>query len=202
MDNLSRVISYVVASDTGLAPNVTGGACSLAVCKPVVRRIAEKGDLIIGLSTAKDDRHKLIYAMTVGEKISFESYFDDPRFQDKKPDQDFRGDNFFKQNAQGDLEIAFRNAAHFGKELAIKRDLNTPLAIIGNKFWYFGENAPLLPSELHYTKLSLCDDYRRGHRVTTDENQINILTQWLSGIKTGIHGNPRDLKKTLKKLRS
>lgn len=195
MDNFSRVISYVVASDTGLAPNITGGFCTLSVCKPVIRRIAEKGDLIIGLSTARDDRHKLIYAMTVGEKIAFESYFDDPRFQGKKPCADIRGDNFFKKNDRGELEIAFFNAAHYGRELAIKRDLNTPIALIGDQFWYFGENAPLLPENLHYTKLSLKDDYRRGHRVTRDIDQIAMLSHWLKQFENGVHGRPRDWKK-------
>lgn len=187
----ARVLSYVVASDTGLAPNVTGDICTLGVCKPVVRRIAEKGDLILGLSIAKDERHKVIYAMQVSEKLSYEAYFKEPRFELKKPIHDPAGDNFF-QMEDNHLQIAFDNAAHFGKPGAIKRDLNSPVVLIGERYWYFGEKAPLLPASLHGTKLSLPDRSRRGHRVTQDREHIQQLMAMLNSYETGTHGRPRD----------
>lgn len=188
-----RVISYVVASDTGLAPNIMGGICTLTVCKPVIRRVAKKGDLIVGFSTARDDRHKVIYAMYVDEKILYEDYFNDSRFQCKKPIYLSNGDNFFSKN-QNQLQIAFKNAAHYGKEIAIQRDLKTPFSIVGKQFWYFGRNAPILPIALHGTKLTLNDTYRRGHRITTTPTSIDTLQKWLHHFPSGVHGKPRDLK--------
>ncbi|MBC6697349.1 Nmad2 family putative nucleotide modification protein [Hymenobacter puniceus] len=40
--------SYVLRFDTGDAPNPYGGVCTLAVCKPAIRRTAQIGDWILG----------------------------------------------------------------------------------------------------------------------------------------------------------
>lgn len=194
-----RLLSYVVASDNGLAPNVTGGVCTLSVCKPVVRKVARAGaDYIIGMSTAPDDRNRVIYVMQVDEKIPFADYFNDKRFQAKKPGNDIKGDNFFRAE-KGQLKIAFDNASHTGKAQAIARDLKAPVAVVGHRFWYFGENAPELPEELRQTKIPLPDAYRRGHRVTDDAATIRAFTKWLDQFEPGIHGKPRDPVKTAKK---
>ena len=188
-----RLLSYVVASDNGLAPNVTGDICTLSVCKPVVRQVSEIGqDYIVGMSTAAHGRHKLIYAMQVDEKIPYEQYFQDKRFQSKKPDRNIKGDNFFDQ-INGKLQIAFKNAAHAQRPKAIARDLKSPFAVVGHRFWYFGSNAPELPEDLQYTPISLPDRSRRGHRVTSDLNHVRAFTQWLNSWSCGVHGQPRDL---------
>ena len=187
-----RLVSYVVASDNGLAPNITSGICTLTVCKPVVRQIAEIGqDYIVGMSTAADGRNKVIYAMQVDEKIPYADYFKDPRFQSKKPDVDFKGDNFFS-GMNGKLEIAFGNAAHVGRPDAIRRDLKTPFAVVGHKFWYFGANAPELPGQLQSTPIALPDRSRRGHRITSDPAALKTFLDWLEKWPNGIHGQPRD----------
>ena len=191
-----RLISYVVASDTGLAPNITGDFCTLAVCKPVIRRVAQiNEDLILGFSIPSHGRNRLIYAMQAEEKLAFEDYFKDPRFQCKKPDQDIRGDNFFKK-AGDHYKIAFNNAAHFGKEGPVSRDLKTPLSVIAKTFWYFGDNAPELPkSIIKNSTIALPDRSRRGHRVNKDPKLIESLINWLHQYPSGVHGTPRDLNK-------
>lgn len=100
--------------------------------------------------------------------------------------------NFLKQ-AKGQCKIAFREAAHYGKADKIARDLKTPFAVVGSRFWYFGENAPTLPNELTQTTIALPDRSRRGHRVNDDPHIIKVFVSWLSQHKPGIHGYPRDL---------
>jgi hypothetical protein len=39
-----ELYSYVVVKDSGIAPHPYGGLCSLALCKPVIRRRADVGD--------------------------------------------------------------------------------------------------------------------------------------------------------------
>ena len=91
-----RLLSYVVAADVGLAPNVMGGVCTLAVCKPVVRSAAQPGqDWIIGMSTSKDGCNKVIYVMQVDEKISYADFFADKRFAEKKTNGGRLGRQFF-----------------------------------------------------------------------------------------------------------
>lgn len=188
----TRILSYVVASDNGLAPNITGGICTLTVCKPLVRQVATVGvDWIVGMSHSRHGRNRVIYAMQVGEKIPFGTYFLDPRFACKKPDADKKGDNFFQAEDDA-FVIPFSCAAHYGKPDKIARNLKAPWAIIGHQFWYFGGSAPELPRPLHGSHLALAGRGRRGHRVTIDPQQIEIFKDWIKGYRPGIHSTPRD----------
>lgn len=45
-----HVYSYIVTHDTGFAPNPFHGVLTLACCKPAIRRAAEVGDVIVGLT--------------------------------------------------------------------------------------------------------------------------------------------------------
>lgn len=188
-----RLYSYVVASDRGLAPNITGGICSLAVCKPMVRQQVVPGrDWILGLSTAEHGRTRLIYAMQVDEKLSYGDYFVDPRFAHKKPPQDPVGDNFFRATKAGH-QLSCAAAAHYGRPLALTRDLKAPYAIIGHRFWYFGANAPELPAKLVGSNVVLPDAYRRGHRVNDDTPVIQAFVRWIEQYPPGVYGPPRDV---------
>lgn len=191
-----RLLSYVVASDTGLAPNVTGGLCTLAVCKPVIRQVSALGkDWIVGLSTSRHGSSRVIYAMQVDEKLPYEAYFKDPRFQCKKPDSDPRGDNFFRLE-RGVYRIAFNTAAHSGRPDRIARDTKAPLAVVGERFWYFGDNAPSLPRSLAATPLAVpagSNGGRRGHRVTEDPALLRAFAAWIRKYPQGVNGRARDI---------
>lgn len=187
-----RLVVYVVSSDNNLAPNVTTGICSLTVCKPVVRKQSVIGaDWIIGMSTSKHGIDRVIYAMQVDEKLSYEDYFNDPRFAAKKPSAaQPKGDNFFQMTKDG-LMVTTSLAAHYGKADKIKRDLNAPVAVLGKRFWYFGANAPRLPEDLRDTRIVTGN--RRGHRYVDDADVIAKFVAWLeANYAPGVHGGPRD----------
>src|SRR5688572_6600385 len=100
---MRRVFSYVVASDGGFAPNPFHDWCTLACCKPKIRKAARPGDLIVGLSPRCE---RLVYILRVDEKLRFEQYWSDARFQQKKPvwsrDRVARnGDNIYEPNGSG-----------------------------------------------------------------------------------------------------
>ena len=100
-----RLHSYVVARDYGFAPNPFFGVCTLATCKPIIRSVAAIGDWVMGTGSKQWNReHHVVYAMRVTESMTFEQYWNDPRFQKKKPN--LRGS---KKQAFGD-NIYFRNA--------------------------------------------------------------------------------------------
>src|SRR5512133_214086 len=80
-----RLYTYIVKFDTGFAPNPFHGYCTLACCKPAIRRAAEPGDWIVGLTT-KERGNRLVYAMHVAQKITFDEYWRDKRFAHKVPD--------------------------------------------------------------------------------------------------------------------
>ena len=63
-----RLYSYIVTHDSGFSPNPFHGVLTLACCKPMIRRTARPGDLVVGLSTRGE---RVVYAMRVAEKLSF-----------------------------------------------------------------------------------------------------------------------------------
>jgi len=96
-----KLYSYIVNHDTGFSPNPFWGYCTLADCKPTIRRTAEVGDWIVGLSP-KATGNRVIFAMEVEEIIKFEQYYRDKRFTYKIPDYTKgeviykTGDNIYK----------------------------------------------------------------------------------------------------------
>ena len=81
-----RLFSYVVARDYGFAPNPFLGICTLATCKPRIRKTARRGDLIIGTgSKARGRQGHLVFAMRVSETLTYNEYWFDERFLRKRP---------------------------------------------------------------------------------------------------------------------
>jgi hypothetical protein len=72
------LFTYTILIDDGAAPNPFRGMCSLAICKPGIRRTARKGDWIAGLGSrtapSGDLTGRLVYAMRVEAVLSLEEY--------------------------------------------------------------------------------------------------------------------------------
>jgi hypothetical protein len=108
---MANIYFYKLTSDDGGAPCVTGDLLSLAICKPMIRSTAEKGDLIFGF--AADSLHKdnrLIYAACVTDKLRDGKYYKDAEYA-KQSDCIYRykdGRYFWKPGSLfydlGDLE--------------------------------------------------------------------------------------------------
>lgn len=75
---MPRLFTYTIPIDDGAAPNPFGGMCTLAICKPGIRRVAKKGDWIAGLGSkyapSGDLSARLVYAMRVEEVLSLREY--------------------------------------------------------------------------------------------------------------------------------
>ena len=190
-----RVFSYIVSKDYGYAPNPFHGVCSLACCKPDVRRSAQPGDLILGL-TSKDRGNRLIYGMLVAERLSFEQYWHDQRFQSKRPDMasnrgvDRRGDNHYEPIRNGVFrQHPSRHSHPDGSEKAesmrvdLGHDRRNPV-LLGTRFCYFGAEAIVLPAELFFLIVG------RGHRCIFTEDQVRLATEAFSQLPQGIQAPP------------
>src|SRR6266404_5602789 len=82
-----KLYSYVVARDYGFAPNPFFGVCTLATCKPEIRRTGRRDDWVVGIGSKRYGLEgRLVYAMEVGEALTFEQYWADPQFRLKRPD--------------------------------------------------------------------------------------------------------------------
>lgn len=186
---MTKLCTYILTKDSGLAPNPFWGCCTLAVCAP--NRQGAKlgpGDMIAGFRS-KSRGHKLVYAMEVAEKIDMDAYFRDPRFQEKRPNlrgswMERCGDNFYSQDIDGSW-TQHRNRFHIGPEYLAK-DTRNPIVFIGKRFWYFGRNASEVPSEFK----SLIGG--RGIRVNHTEDIARDFCVWVKAKTEGIHGLPND----------
>lgn len=191
-----KLFSYIVTRDYGFAPNPFPPYCTLATCKPRIRNSAKIGDWIIGLgSNAKGSKYKkkIIYVMQVKEKLHYNQYWSDPRFQYKKPVMNGSlrqtyGDNIYhcvdgkymQANSHHSYNKGIINLHNFN------RDLESKYVLIGETYWYWGCNAIILP-------LNIWQHLRvgRNHKVIEDKNIQNQFFAWLMNqSQKGYLGDP------------
>ncbi len=183
-DDTPRIFRYVVRIDRGGSPNPDHGWCSLAVCKPQIRRTARVGDWIVGLRSRVND--EVIYAMRVDEVLGLNAYWRDLRFKAKRPGRTPTPDNFYRADRTGVL-TRVENDLHGADDSA--RDTAGLHALVSWHFWYFGANSPPLPNHLIHLVHS-----GQGHALHTRRRpgDIDHLTQWLSHWPAGVLGDPVD----------
>lgn len=192
-----RIYSYVVRYDSGFAPNPFYGYCTLATCKPGIRRKAKVDDWIVG--SGSNDRTVgrggyLVYAMRVTEVMTFDDYALDPRFEAKRP---FRngsrkqscGDNIYFRGAptaawqQRDsfhsLNDGSVNPQH------VQRDTSVNRVLVSSDFVYFGGMGPKFPQDLEdHEGRPLCKS-GRGLSCFDDPILIKKLEQWVCNFGVG-----------------
>ena len=137
---INVLYSYVVATDSGFAPNPFFGLCTLACCKPAIRksvgarllRQSENVDIrelrtaepdfvrdqniwvvgLAGASLSDRPRRSIVYAMQVTDVLDFESYFEE--HPEKRP----------KRNGLTPADPAWHGAAIYtGNDPATARQL-------------------------------------------------------------------------------
>jgi hypothetical protein len=188
-----KIYSYVVTDDICFAPNPFWGYCTLATCKPVIRRNAKPGDWIVGTGSVKEGRpEKFIYAMKVSEAIPIEEYGISKKFSNKIPKNDGTqrqkcGDNIYFWN---NGKWALRDNCHHGPE-NIQHDTKGKNVLIGKEFYYFGKEADKLPPRFkNFIKKG------PGHKCNFPEKLKNDFTNWLrDNCKKGINGLPFGFEK-------
>ncbi|MEH2312219.1 MAG: hypothetical protein V7K35_12635 [Nostoc sp.] len=75
---LMTFFSYCLRYDDGSAPNPFWEVCTLAICKPVIRRVASIGDWVVGLGSTQSPIGNIadyvVYAMQVTNKMTLQEY--------------------------------------------------------------------------------------------------------------------------------
>lgn len=165
---------YVVARDFGFAPNPFHGVCTLATCKPRIRRTAQIGDWVIGMGGARLNAvGRCIYAMRVTSILSFDEYWEDTDYRCKRPVRNgsrktIMGDNIYHRSSEAMAwiqEDSHHSQVDGSPEASnIKNDTQTNRVLISRHFYYFGSAAPLVPHEI-LTKIGY--ENRIGHRKYT-----------------------------------
>lgn len=182
--NELTIYSYVVEHDLGFAPNPFHGVCSLACCKPDIRRAAKEGDYIIGTGAVRPKlTGHLTFWMRIEKIITFDEYWSDRRFRRKKPVMSGTnflryGDNIYHRDANGQFQQEYSfHSLEDGSVSAgdIKRDTGkTDLVLLGHDFAFWGRSGIKLPREL--TSLVKKGP---GHKCNFSAEKVQAFLAWL-----------------------
>lgn len=189
--------------DYGLAPNPFGGTMSLAVCKGDIRKNKNLniGDWIIGTGSKKLRLlNHLIYAMKVEKIITFDEYWNDPKYEFKKPVLNgtlvqMYGDNIYHTNPTTNTVIqepcAHSLSSSMPNQDHLERDARGRNVILSKHFYYFGDACPLVPKKIR----KICCPSRNYSYKDVDDAFIAKFVGWLEKTYTvGIHGDPVNWK--------
>lgn len=201
MSMIPKLHSYVVARDYGFAPNPFYGFCTLATCKPDMRKGVAIGDWIIGTGSKSKTRDgRLVYAMRVSEILSFEQYWGDPRFRQKRPNwhgslkQAF-GDNIYYRHSkpgqwrQMDSHHSLINGGQ--NEANIDRDTKANKVLISDDFVYWGGDGPEIPE---FRGHRICKK-GMGHKANFPDVVVQEFIDWVRHLgNVGYCGTPLDWK--------
>lgn len=169
-----KLSSYIVKIDSGFAPHPFRGLCSLACCKPTIRRNAEPGDVIVGCGSASAGlAGRIVYAMRVAEVLPYDEYWE--RYPSRRPTArsaiSQRGDNIWHR--EGLEWCGVPGALH--NWLHRERDLRGENVLVSTEFFYFGRDAIEVP-----TRFQALLARTQGHRNTKAPELIERFWAWLT----------------------
>ncbi|HLH89984.1 MAG TPA: hypothetical protein VKX28_16140 [Xanthobacteraceae bacterium] len=207
MEAQPKIYSYVVARDFGFAPNPFHGVCTLATCKPRIRKAAALGDWIVGTGSAVRNRAGFtVFAMKVEEALTFDQYWSDERFFQKRPDlqgskkQAF-GDNIYHRKALGSgwLQLNSHHSLPDGRPNPrnVGTDTSVNRVLISRTFTYWGGSGPQIPArfrDYHGEDIVLAG---RNHRSKFSDALVKEFLEWLVPLAhEGYVGEPLDWDRT------
>ena len=170
-----KASAYIVRVDTGFSPNPFWRVCTLACCKPTIRRNAKMGDIIIGSGSVRYDLSgRLVYAMRVGKILQLQEYWE--RYPSKRPSARTsvtkRGDALWHRDTSG-IWRGVHDALHDKHHRA--HDLRGKNALIASEFYYFGRDALPVPPEFSGMIATT-----QGHKNIYDRDLIDRFWSWVS----------------------
>ena len=201
-----RIFSYVVPRDYGFAPNPFHGFCTLATCKPKIRKTAGIGDWVVGTGSADKRKNRgnlLVYVMRVEEIMTYNEYWNDPRFRRKRPNlrgsrkQAF-GDNIYYRDTEDWCQLNSHHSHEDGKpnQKNIAHDTKTDRILVSEEYVYWGGEGPEIPSKFHDYK---GEDIRKKysfHKSNFSREFIDEFVEWFHSLpEHGCLGRPLEWPK-------
>jgi len=134
----ASVFLYTMVWDTGFAPHVSHGWMSLGCCAGPVRERANPGTIVIGVSgkgmKGVERWYVPIFIMKVDERITFDAYFNDSRFQG-------RADNIYKKEeekySQDRSKVEDKRYIH--EHMDADDPTKSEYVLLSRNFIYFGD---------------------------------------------------------------
>lgn len=155
--------TYRLDHDLGFAPNPFFGWCSLACCMGDIRKHAKLGDIIIGMAGSGKRglgryHPQLIYWMRVDVELTFDQYWNDPRFVRKRPQipgpkMSMVGDRTYRHELNG-ADWSFDTSMHYVASAVqtngghVVRDTKVDRVLLSQHYTYWGKSGPAVPNHL------------------------------------------------------
>lgn len=198
-----KLFSYIIKSDLGFSPNPFWGTCTLACCKPAIRRTAEVGDWVVGIrgkmlykklklpkTTDPLQEYAIVYAMKVSEVLSFDKYY--KRFPKKRPDFHNaetiyrRGDNIYQPLGNDNYKQLESQHTIKNAEKHKDKDLSGKFVLVSDEFYYFGSKPVKIPKNLQSL---ICG---RGDKCKFDTSIQKLFVKYifLKKHKRGVSAKP------------
>lgn len=203
---MPHVYMYAVTYDLGFAPNPFGGLCSLACCKPEIRRKAEPGDWVLGLTgTRLRPALRLVFAMQVTRISNFDDYWSSPEFAGRRAKRNGSqksqvGDNIYHRDGP-DSPWVQEDSVHSragGAQCDLNTDHDTRVnrILLSDRFIYLGERAVAIPAHL-LQGLGYCKNPRDRRKFAIGE--AAALIAWVEDLiesDGGLAGDPINFDQT------
>jgi len=181
---MPKLYSYCIINDHGAAPNPFWDICTLAICKPVIRRSAAVGDWIAATGSMRHGfENHLVYAMKVTQVMTMAEY--DALCKRQLPQKipvyktsDLRlkvGDCIYDYS-NGEPPL-LRVSVH--TEENRQRDLGGLNVLLSDHFYYFGRKPVPLPGHL----LPIVRQ-GQGHKSFANDPYIDAFINWINGFKS------------------
>ena len=202
---MTTLHSYKMSRDFGFAPNPFWGICTLACCKPRVRRSAQVNDWVVAAGVPKNNMQNcVVFGMRVTETMTFDEYWNDPRFQCKKPVLNNSAKYFFGDNIYHDV-IEKRSAVQSNSHHSLPdggtncdnltQDIKSNKVLISEDFIYFGRSAPCIPEPLRFQNGANFPTRSRDFQKAYSTGHVNAIVAWLRSFNEwGVVGLPEAWK--------
>jgi hypothetical protein len=169
--------------------------CSLAICKPGIRRVAVKDDWVAGLGSKRspsgDLSLHLVYAMHVEDVLTLKEYDQHAPTEWPHKIPDVTSPDLWER--LGDCIYDFSEGAPLQRPsvhglINVETDLNGENVLISHDFYYLGRSAIKLPDDLH----GICHQSQE-HRSDSNAPYFKKFVSWLRGLPFApgqMHGWP------------
>lgn len=132
-----KIYIYKMSTDNGGAPCIWKGLLSLAICKPVIRRVAKQGSIIFGFgSKEKKYEERLLYIAEVTFKPATGEYYKDKKYRN-------RPDCIYERTPDGTARLK-RSARYHTESDERIRDVGMSFekadVLLSEDFRYFGKD--------------------------------------------------------------
>ncbi len=176
MTSLRRTYLYKLTSDQGGAPCAIQPALgerpllTLAICKPAIRRTAQPGDRILGITShalAQTEGYPLgavIYAAIVAEGIEARDYFAPASPFTERPDCIYEFHQQLGRAAHRGLSALHKDERHQLRDLGRYPFYKNGRVLVCEEFRYFGAAAVPIPARLPLLTAA-AETLGQGHRV-------------------------------------